>query len=73
MFDAKDYRVCCHHFVTPTDRAVYPAQEPLLTYSEALRQVQTEQAKGYMVAWVIDRTGAGATNEIGGSNASVRR
>lgn len=32
-----------------------------------------EQAKGYMVAWVIDRTGAGATNEIGGSNASVRR
>jgi hypothetical protein len=33
MFEAKDYRVCCHHFVTPTDRAVYPAQEPLLTYS----------------------------------------
>ncbi|WFU40141.1 hypothetical protein QA640_39005 [Bradyrhizobium sp. CB82] len=61
MFDAKDYRVCCHHFVTPTDRVVYPAQEPLLTYSEALRHVQAERAKGHMVAWVIDRAGASAT------------
>ncbi|MHC2585468.1 hypothetical protein [Bradyrhizobium diazoefficiens] len=61
MFEAKDYRVCCHDFVTPTNRIIYPAQEPLLTYSEAVRHVQAEQAKGYVVAWVIDRTGAGAT------------
>lgn len=55
MFEAKDYRVCCHHFVTPTDRVVYPAQEPLLTYAEALRHVEAEREKGHMVAWVIDR------------------
>ncbi|MBK3666669.1 hypothetical protein JJE66_36355 [Bradyrhizobium diazoefficiens] len=61
MFEAKDYRVCCHHFVTPTDRVVYPAQEPLLTYSDALRHVQAEREKGHMVAWVIDRAGACAT------------
>lgn len=61
MFKAKDYRVCCHHFVTPTDRIVYPAQEPLLTYSEALRHVEAEREKGHMVAWVIDRAGAGAS------------
>lgn len=56
----RDYRVCYHHVSTPTNRIAYPMQEPLLTYSEAEREVVEQKAKGWAVAWIIARDGLGA-------------
>ena len=58
--EQRDYRICCHHIMTPTNRIVYPRGERLMTWQEATDAVAKEQAKGYMVAWIIDRSGLGA-------------
>ena len=57
-----DYRVQCHHVSTPTNRIVYPAAEPFLTWDEAGDAVRDEQDKGYMIAWVIRRDGLSANS-----------
>jgi hypothetical protein len=56
----RDYRVCYHHIANPTNRTAYPRQEPLLTFTEAEKEVSEQRAKGWAVAWVIDRDGLGA-------------
>lgn len=58
----RDYRVCSHHISNPTYRIAYPAQEPLLTYAEAEKEVAEQRAKGWAVAWIIARDGLGANS-----------
>lgn len=56
----RDFRVCCHHIATPTNRIHYPTHEPLMTWDEADKAAKKEQATGYMHAWVVGRDGLGA-------------
>jgi hypothetical protein len=61
----RDYRVCYHHIENPTNRIAYPAQEPLLTYAEAEKEVAEQRAKGWAIAWIIARDGLGARRVVG--------
>jgi len=54
--EARDFRVFWQHIET-YNSDTYPKQEPLLTYEEARKAAQEEQAKGYLRTYVIDRRG----------------
>jgi hypothetical protein len=54
--EARDFRVYWQHKET-YNRDTYPKCEPLMTYEEAKKAVEEELNKGYLYAYIIDRSG----------------